>query len=328
MAKCDGCGHTMFGGIKSGDQVFCKEPCQKKWYRSNLLIHPITGGLKKAVDGVLKGESPLFAAETAPGHALVGTQDTVMHVTAGLFGSKAQGFAYHDIGEIKRGMTVAGITSIAITGGQPSTTVTVQLHEDMVKTGLEPILLMILEKNAAVRMNGLGLPNPNHTSSGNSGPTYTMKGVQDLLEVYPEKVCITPQGVLGFLNKGLKGTKEISISSIAAIQFKAAGLTSGYLEFSLPGGRESKGGLFAATKDENTFMFRGHPGENELAREIKEFIEAKGRELRQPQVVVQTVAATAVDIPGQIKKLAELRDSGILTEDEFQAKKVQLLEKM
>ena len=40
----------------------------------------------------------------------------------------------------------------------------------------------------------------------------------------------------------------------------------------------------------------------------------------------QTVATeTFVDVADQIKKLADLRDSGILTEDEFSAKKKQLL---
>ena len=34
------------------------------------------------------------------------------------------------------------------------------------------------------------------------------------------------------------------------------------------------------------------------------------------------------DVPDQIKKLAELKEQGILTEDEFQSKKQQLLSKM
>lgn len=38
---------------------------------------------------------------------------------------------------------------------------------------------------------------------------HTMQGVQDLLEVFSDKVQLTPNGVLGFLNKGFKGTKII-----------------------------------------------------------------------------------------------------------------------
>lgn len=39
-------------------------------------------------------------------------------------------------------------------------------------------------------------------------------------------------------------------------------------------------------------------------------------------------AATSPDIPDRLRKLAELRDAGILTPDEFDAKKAALLERM
>lgn len=38
--------------------------------------------------------------------------------------------------------------------------------------------------------------------------------------------------------------------------------------------------------------------------------------------------AASTDIPLQIKKLADLKDQGILTEDEFETKKKELLSKM
>jgi Short C-terminal domain len=37
---------------------------------------------------------------------------------------------------------------------------------------------------------------------------------------------------------------------------------------------------------------------------------------------------TAPDIPDQIRKLGELRDSGVLTAEEFEAKKTELLSRM
>jgi Domain of unknown function (DUF4429) len=102
---------------------------------------------------------------------------------------------------------------------------------------------------------------------------YVMTGLQDRLEVFPDKVCITPQGILGLFNKGMKGTKTIPYFSITAVQFKEAGaLFSGYLQFTIPGGNESRGGIFAATQDENTFMFRGQEN-NSMAAEIKSYIE-------------------------------------------------------
>ena len=153
---------------------------------------------------------------------------------------------------------------------------------------------------------------------------YTMQGVQDLLEVFPDKVSIMPKGVLGFLNKGLKGTKTIPFTSITAIQFKDAGLiTSGFLQFTIPGGNESRGGLFAATQDENTFMFRETSSfsnaESNRAREIKEYIEAKVQEARLPR---QTATPNLSD---ELQKLAKLNTQGVLSDNEFLAAKRRLL---
>ena len=50
-------------------------------------------------------------------------------------------------------------------------------------------------------------------------------------------------------------------------------------------------------------------------------------EHRNPSEPTQPMAQVD-DIPGQIQKLASLRDAGILTEEEFQSKKTELLSKM
>jgi len=68
---------------------------------------------------------------------------------------------------------------------------------------------------------------------------------------------IVRKGMMSFLTQGLKGNKKIAIKQISAIQFKPAGLmTNGYIQFSFIGGREDKAGLFMATQDENTIMFK------------------------------------------------------------------------
>ncbi len=146
---------------------------------------------------------------------------------------------------------------------------------------------------------------------------YTMKGVGELLEVYEDKVAITPKGVMGFLSKGLKGTKTIPFFSISAIQFKKSGLISGYLQFTIPGGNESRGGAFAAASDENTFMFKG---QNELALEIKGYIEKRIQELHKPQAT-----SSSLSISDEIQKLAEMKAKGILSDEEFQAAKRRLI---
>lgn len=82
------------------------------------------------------------------------------------------------------------------------------------------------------------------------------KGVNGQVELYDNKVCIHRKGVLGFLTQGLKGDKNIMISSISSIQFKNAGaMFNGYIQFAFMGGQEAKGGIFQGTQDENTVMF-------------------------------------------------------------------------
>ena len=51
-------------------------------------------------------------------------------------------------------------------------------------------------------------------------------------------------------------------------------------------------------------------------------------EIKQCEKVSLSHKETALDIPSQIKALADLKDSGVLTEDEFQEKKAKLLAKM
>ena len=151
---------------------------------------------------------------------------------------------------------------------------------------------------------------------------YNMKGVQDLLEVFEDKVTITPKGILGFMNKGLKGTKSIPFTSITAIQFKEAGAVfSGFLQFTIPGGNESRGGVFSAASDENSFMF-ANKSNNELAIKIKKYIEGNVRELQKPSHVASQSTTSLAD---ELKKLASLRDGGILSEQEFQTAKIRLI---
>jgi hypothetical protein len=147
---------------------------------------------------------------------------------------------------------------------------------------------------------------------------YVMTGTQDRLEVFPDRLCITPQGLLGFLNKGMKGTKTIPYFSITAVQFKEADvLFNGFLQFTIPGGNESRGGIFAATQDENTFMFRRE--NNSVAAEIKSYVERAVYALR------ETGAQRASSVADELRKLAGLRSEGVISDAEFEAAKAKLL---
>ena len=142
------------------------------------------------------------------------------------------------------------------------------------------------------------------------------KGVNGQLALLEGRVRLSKKGVLGFLTQGLKGDKEIAISSISSIQWKkASGLTNGYIQFAFQGGAEAKGGLLQATKDENTVMFR-------KAQQPK--FEAIRDEV-QRRIASGPGPTNASSTADELKKLAELRDQGILTSGEFETQKKKLL---
>ena len=149
---------------------------------------------------------------------------------------------------------------------------------------------------------------------------YKVLGIDTDLEIFDDKVTITPKGMLGFLNKGLKGTKTIPFTSITAVQHKRAGFMSGYLQFTLPGAIESRGGLLAAVEDENTFVFRS--SENEIIEEIRNFVEQKISEAKSPRAAAVTVSANPVD---ELVKLAKLKTEGLLSEEEYAKAKQKVL---
>lgn len=137
------------------------------------------------------------------------------------------------------------------------------------------------------------------------------------VQVDDQGITISRKGVLGFLTQGLKGDKRIPFDSITAVQFKSAGmLTNGYIQFTISGGNESRGGVLKATSDENTVMFRA--GEQGTAfAQLRTLVEGRIADRRRGNA-----APSAAD---EIERFASLRDRGLITTEEYEAKKRVLL---
>lgn len=161
----------------------------------------------------------------------------------------------------------------------------------------------------------------------------TVKGHNGVIKFYKDKLIIERKGVLSFFTHGLAGDKIIYLTDISSIQFKNAGVfTNGYIQFSFYGGIESKKGLFDATKDENTVIF--------TAKQEKEFAILKYRldkvllNLKLKKNGVKNVEKKEEkekliknenNYLDELERLGELKNKGILTEEEFVQKKKQLL---
>ena len=125
-----------------------------------------------------------------------------------------------------------------------------------------------------------------------------------------------------------KGEKRIPVASITAVQWKPAGaMVNGYIQFSMGGGNESRAQFGSQTtnavKDENSVVFtkKQMPEFAELRSALEEAIAHRGR----PS---EPSAPAAPDHLAQLKQLGELRDAGVLSEEEFAGKKAQILQRL
>lgn len=148
---------------------------------------------------------------------------------------------------------------------------------------------------------------------------YFLKGINGQITIEENFIVIDRKGFTGFVGHGLKGAKRIPISSIRAIQLKRAGLFfNGYIQLTLPGGNENTGGIFKATQDENTVMFKIQ--DNDMAEDIKNYIEDKLIQLQSGNTIVNQKSSA-----DEILKYKQLFDDGIITEEQFEKKKNELL---
>ena len=147
-------------------------------------------------------------------------------------------------------------------------------------------------------------------------------GVGDKLTVFEDRIVIKHKGVLNFMAMGINGDKIVYFTDITGVQFKPGGMVNGHLQFSMLGGNESKGGILNAAGDENTITFTAQ--KNREAQDIHEYLTNKLRELKTAKntPIVQAAPTSAAD---ELKKFKELLDMGIITQEEFDAKKKQLL---
>ncbi|MFT8362960.1 MAG: SHOCT domain-containing protein [Sporolactobacillus sp.] len=137
-----------------------------------------------------------------------------------------------------------------------------------------------------------------------------------IISVGEKSLTIKRKGFMSLATQGLKGEKTIPYKSITSIQLKKPGVTSGYIQFTLIGGNESRKGVFDATHDENTVMIASKPAYEDML-ELKSYIESEQDE----SATSQNTASDA----DELRKYKSLLDDGIISQDEFDAKKKQLL---
>ncbi len=155
-----------------------------------------------------------------------------------------------------------------------------------------------------------------------AGASREATGANGSLTVFDDRVRLTKGGWRATLGVGYgAGSKDIAISQITAIQWRDAGaVLVGYIAFSFVGGADrSGGGVSDVVKSENavTFFRSQQPAFDAIRADIQTRIGAGG---------ARTDGSSSSS--QQLRELARLRDDQVITADEFETKKAELLRRM
>lgn len=161
----------------------------------------------------------------------------------------------------------------------------------------------------------------NKSSKSNDSP-YLLEATSgnSFLALEKNTIVIRSTGFLNAMAKGgIQGEKRIPIRSVLSVQFKkATDATAGYIQFETAGGSQAaaRGGVFEAAGDENSVLFslNDMPQFVSFRDKVNELLESS-----------QQQSSSQVSSADELAKFAKLRDDGVITEDEFAAKKKSLL---
>ena len=159
-----------------------------------------------------------------------------------------------------------------------------------------------------------------------TGAVYFFEGVRGrILTVYEDKVIITTRLTAGSFITGnaTDGEKTIYFVDCIGIQFKKSDMTLGYIQFETASGvmNNKSNNMF----NENSFTWDLSAVSNEKMEEVANYVKGKIDECKHAKNMGYAPANAATSNAEELKKFKDLLDAGIITQEEFDAKKKQLL---
>lgn len=155
------------------------------------------------------------------------------------------------------------------------------------------------------------------------GIIYDLVGVRGrTMKVYEDRCVIkVTAGVGSFITGNASdGEKTIYYADCVGVQFKESGVQIGYIQLETSSAlmNNKQSNFF----NENSFTFDLSVATNEKMREVAEYIRERVAQTKKGTVQTTAPSVSAAD---ELKKFKELLDMGVITQDEFDAKKKQLL---
>lgn len=157
------------------------------------------------------------------------------------------------------------------------------------------------------------------------------KGQNGILRIYEDYIEISRKSFGGFLSQGSKGNRRFYYSDINAIEYKTPTITSnGYFKVIAGGTREVNaavgllGSSMDSMKDANTVVLRAFS--KKVSLECDSLYEKAMSQLDNVKSRSSSPSEEGDNLD-ELKKLGELFNSGVLTQEEFESEKKKILGK-
>lgn len=137
-------------------------------------------------------------------------------------------------------------------------------------------------------------------------------------ELYEDKIIIKKSTSAGIPFVG-KSEKTIYLRQLTGVTVKKGGLSSGHIHFAT-GGAESKKGYSANVKSDSSIVFGAQL--NSAAIKFKQTVEEQLAKFNSYAAISNNTLSAA----DEIEKFKSLLDKGIITQQEFEQKKKNLLD--
>lgn len=151
-----------------------------------------------------------------------------------------------------------------------------------------------------------------------------LKGRNGTLMIYNDYLEIDRASSKFFsLIGGLYGIKRIYYREIGSVQFKKSGIAIGWIQFSILGGRDT-GGIMTTVSSENAITFGRHNDKWEKAYNlVRQLIDDCKLKLLQQTHSNITAQPSKLE---ELSKAGNLLEKGLITKEEYEKIKAELLE--
>ena len=154
-----------------------------------------------------------------------------------------------------------------------------------------------------------------------------LKGTNGTITAYEDKVVLSRKGFAAIASHGFQGDRTFFYVDLTGIDYKKPGWTNGYIQFLVAGSKSTSprvsliGSSPESMKDENTVILRSfNSATPQLADDMYNYLMEKISAAKSPSI--QTSTSSSAD---EILKFKQLLDAGIISQEEFNKKKAQLL---